>query len=308
MTNILVQPQQLRQTAEQLRSHAQKIDQALHAIDNDIRSLKGHHFLGHRANSVQVHYAPKREALLSAKELVLRFSGELDDVASTFENADSANYAGSNADSKLPNESTQQRITEVNEETQDLRREYEENLKKMYNLLSQSTEKEKEALGSLVELYIAALEMYFAGEISFDAAIDGLDTISEGIMAALEAKGLEGEATGYMQRLSEIGDEISKNKYEVTYLSLLDKDAGFVMEERGYVQALFEQAQERRLDLEKSVEGLRNATINAVGELTGLQDSDELVKLYVQAMADEKSFNSELLAIDKRLAELGETP
>jgi len=88
MSNILVQPQQLRQTAEQLRSHAQKIDQALHAIDNDIRSLKGHHFLGHRADQVQAHYAPKRDALLQAKQLVLRFAEELDQAASVFEQAD----------------------------------------------------------------------------------------------------------------------------------------------------------------------------------------------------------------------------
>ena len=88
MPNILVQPQQLRQIAEQLRSHAQKIDQALHAIDNDIRSLKGHHFLGHRADQVQAHYAPKRDALLQAKQLVLRFAEELDQAASVFEPAD----------------------------------------------------------------------------------------------------------------------------------------------------------------------------------------------------------------------------
>lgn len=88
MTQILVQPPQLRQTAEQLRAHAQKIDQALRAIDNDIRSLKSHHFLGNRADAVQSHYAPKREALLASKELVLRFAEELNLVANTFEKAD----------------------------------------------------------------------------------------------------------------------------------------------------------------------------------------------------------------------------
>lgn len=88
MTQILVQPQQLRQTAEQLRTHAQKIDQALRAIDADIRSLKGHHFLGHRADAVQAHYAPKREALLQAKQLVIHFTEELDQAASVFEQAD----------------------------------------------------------------------------------------------------------------------------------------------------------------------------------------------------------------------------
>ena len=88
MTKILILPPQLRQTAEQLRSHEQKIDQALHAIDNDIRSLKGHQFLGRRADAVQTHYAPKRDALLNAKEMVLRFSSELETTAKVFETAD----------------------------------------------------------------------------------------------------------------------------------------------------------------------------------------------------------------------------
>ena len=101
MPNILVQPQQLRQTAEQLRSHAQKIDQALHAIDNDIRSLKGHHFLGRRADTVQAHYAPKRDALLNANELVLRFSEELKTAASTFEHADQIQTADRRTDRRV---------------------------------------------------------------------------------------------------------------------------------------------------------------------------------------------------------------
>lgn len=88
MTQILVQPPQLRQTAEQLRTHAQKIDQALCAIDDDIRSLKGHHFLGQRADAVQAHYAPKRGALMVAKNLVMHFANELQVAANVFERAD----------------------------------------------------------------------------------------------------------------------------------------------------------------------------------------------------------------------------
>jgi len=88
MVQILVQPPQLRKTAEQLRSQAQKIDQALHAIDDDINSLKGSVFLGHRATELQSHYAPQRDALLSAKNMVIRFAEELDTAASAFEKAD----------------------------------------------------------------------------------------------------------------------------------------------------------------------------------------------------------------------------
>ena len=88
MPNILVQPQQLRQKAELLRAHAQKIDQALLTIDQTLMSLKGDKFLGMRANAVQTRYAPQKEALLQAKNMVLRFAEELNLAASKFSNAD----------------------------------------------------------------------------------------------------------------------------------------------------------------------------------------------------------------------------
>lgn len=88
MTKILVQPPQLRKTAEELLAHAQKIDQALKEIDADIRSLRGHRFIGHRADAVQAHYAPKRDALLNAKQMVINFAEELTTAASVFEKAD----------------------------------------------------------------------------------------------------------------------------------------------------------------------------------------------------------------------------
>ena len=83
-----MQPPQLRKTAEELLAHAQKIDQALKEIDADIRSLRGHRFIGHRADAVQAHYAPKRDALLNAKQMVINFAEELTTVASVFEKAD----------------------------------------------------------------------------------------------------------------------------------------------------------------------------------------------------------------------------
>lgn len=88
MIDILVQPLELRQISERLRISAQKIGTALQAIDNDILSLKGDKFLGNRANAVQVHYAPKREALLNAKDMVLHFADDLQSVANVFEQAD----------------------------------------------------------------------------------------------------------------------------------------------------------------------------------------------------------------------------
>jgi uncharacterized protein YukE len=88
MVDILVRPPELRQISEQLRSSAKKIGMALQAIDNDILSLKGDQFLGNRANSVQAHYAPKRDALLKAQEIVFHFSGDLTIAADEFEKAD----------------------------------------------------------------------------------------------------------------------------------------------------------------------------------------------------------------------------
>jgi len=91
MVDILVRPQELRQVSEQLRASAQKVGAALQAIDDDVRSLKGDKFLGNRANTVQAHYAPKREALLRAKEVVAHFSEDLKYAANRFEQADRSN-------------------------------------------------------------------------------------------------------------------------------------------------------------------------------------------------------------------------
>ena len=88
MSNILVRPPHLRQISEQLKSSANKIGVALQAIDNDILALRGDKFLGNRANSVQKHYGPKRDALLKAKNIILHFAADLQNTASVFEQAD----------------------------------------------------------------------------------------------------------------------------------------------------------------------------------------------------------------------------
>jgi len=93
MTDILVHPQELRQISEQLRLSAKKVGVALQAIDNDILSLKGDKFLGNRADTVQAHYAPKREALLQAQNIVIHFADDLQNAATVFENADRGQFA-----------------------------------------------------------------------------------------------------------------------------------------------------------------------------------------------------------------------
>jgi len=88
MPQILIRPQELRQASEQLQATAKKIDVALKAIDQEILSLKGDKFLGNRANAVQAHYAPKREALLKAKSIIVHFSEDMRSAATRFEQAD----------------------------------------------------------------------------------------------------------------------------------------------------------------------------------------------------------------------------
>lgn len=88
MASILVIPNELRLTANELSARAKKISVALQSIDQDILSLKGDKFLGNRANAAQAHFASKREALLKMKEIILRFSEDLQTAAIRFEQAD----------------------------------------------------------------------------------------------------------------------------------------------------------------------------------------------------------------------------
>ncbi len=88
MADILVHPTELRKIASQMRGSAKKIGQALQVVDADILSLKGDKFMGRRADAMQVHYAPKREALLRAKDLVAHFAEDLQAAATNFEQAD----------------------------------------------------------------------------------------------------------------------------------------------------------------------------------------------------------------------------
>lgn len=87
MTSILVHPQELRQVAEQLNVGAKKVGFALQAIDININSLKGNSFLGNRAEALQRHYAPMRDALLKATKVVAPFVEDLQSVAKRFEQA-----------------------------------------------------------------------------------------------------------------------------------------------------------------------------------------------------------------------------
>lgn len=88
MSQIFVRPTELRKAASEMRSHAQRLDQALDAIEEILISLRGNQFLGHRADAVQAHYRQKKELFVQAERLVLAFAEDLDVAATNFEKAD----------------------------------------------------------------------------------------------------------------------------------------------------------------------------------------------------------------------------
>jgi uncharacterized protein YukE len=130
MSNILVQPQQLRQKAEILRAHAQKIDQALLTIDQTLMSLKGDFFLGLRADAVQTRYAPQKEALLQAKNMVLQFSDELNTIAERFSAAD----VEQTGDFGLPAEICEETPESLKKRWKDIQEDVEEKVRKYAEL------------------------------------------------------------------------------------------------------------------------------------------------------------------------------
>jgi surface antigen/uncharacterized protein YukE len=152
MATILVRPPELRQISEQMRSNAQKIDDALKSIDREMGVLKGHSFLGNRADSLQSRYHPKRDALLKAKELVIRFSENLKMAADVFEKAD--NGIGNNAylntgGAILGTKSTKNRtrFSDLLSEEVELRKKYEQWMEKYGNEIDGwSLEKVEKAL------------------------------------------------------------------------------------------------------------------------------------------------------------------
>ena len=89
MAQILVTPQDLESRAEQLRSHVQRIQAAIDAIDRDINSLNTSQFEGHRATELRTRYTRYRDYLYAFKPMTDRFSAELEMAAARFRAADS---------------------------------------------------------------------------------------------------------------------------------------------------------------------------------------------------------------------------
>lgn len=88
MVDILVRPPELRQIAEDLSSHAKKLQDALDTVDNEIRALGGSTFVGMRADALRAHYSKILEKIYQIKPLINHFASDLNEAASRFEAAD----------------------------------------------------------------------------------------------------------------------------------------------------------------------------------------------------------------------------
>jgi len=87
MAEILVKPTELRQAANELRSHAKRLQAALDAVDAEMRSLAGK-FEGQRAEALQSRYNKIREQIYRFKPLIDHFAKDLDESATRFTAAD----------------------------------------------------------------------------------------------------------------------------------------------------------------------------------------------------------------------------
>ena len=308
MVDILVRPVELRQISEQLRASSKKVDTALQAIDNDILALKGDKFLGNRANSVQAHYAPKREALLKARDVVSNFAGDLETAAMTFENADKQT-----PDSSQPGASdlSWRTIEEVQGRIKELSSDYDKTLKEIYDLLNQATEQDKELVKNMGSLVFNGLKMYFKGEVSLLGVMGLVEKAYNSMVAMNASENLEGQATGLMNKLAGIGAELNKEQYAESYLKYEGKDIPFLNEEKGILQDLIKQNNDLKADLERLVTSWDGHGSLILGELTGQVDADALTKNYMLAMQAQRQYEMELSAVNQHITEIGgavETP
>lgn len=90
MVDILVKPPLLTATASDIRSHANKLQAAIDAVDADIRALGPGSFEGHRADTLRANYSKVRENIYSFKKLLDQFAKDLDQVAIQMTAADAA--------------------------------------------------------------------------------------------------------------------------------------------------------------------------------------------------------------------------
>lgn len=96
--DILVKPEQLRQTAKSLSESAKRISKGIQLIDETMQSVGPAQFSGYQADSIRNRYQSIRERLLSSHIVVARFSAELEKIARQFEDVDREVAQGEKAD------------------------------------------------------------------------------------------------------------------------------------------------------------------------------------------------------------------
>jgi len=91
MASILIQPAQLRSTAQTLRQKASTINTALNSVENLMAELNSYSFAGNRAAAVRSRFSQIQGQLISSSALVTQFAQELEVSADVFEKADQGN-------------------------------------------------------------------------------------------------------------------------------------------------------------------------------------------------------------------------
>lgn len=89
MAEIQVRPDDLSANAEQLRAHAQRIQNAVNIVDYQILTRMGPGvFSGNRPDMLRGRYMEMQEMLQNFRTLVTNFASKLDDAARDFRSAD----------------------------------------------------------------------------------------------------------------------------------------------------------------------------------------------------------------------------
>jgi WXG100 family type VII secretion target len=88
MVTINIIPSELRNTADQIREHAKRMQAALDAVEADMRALGPGTFEGMRADNLRARYNQVRDRIFNFKPLLDKFAMELDNAAIRFEAAD----------------------------------------------------------------------------------------------------------------------------------------------------------------------------------------------------------------------------
>jgi uncharacterized protein YukE len=92
MAQIQVRPDDLVANAEQLRGQAQRIQQAVETVDQQILNRMGPAvFSGNRPDMLRSRYVEMQEFLQSFRVMITAFATKLDEAAADFRKADSTN-------------------------------------------------------------------------------------------------------------------------------------------------------------------------------------------------------------------------